>query len=194
MPMDAARSVPHRRERPSDRHRAPARPLRDRALFAPPIATRWREERSMGLIKRHPAHHGLRSFARKHRACRRLARRAQSAASAISSTAPSRKPGALFDVFNPATRRTLAQVTQGSPKDIDAAVAAARKAQPKWAALSGYRAGAASLCAGAPCAEARALSRRCWRRSTTASRSASRATSTFRWSPAISTITPAGPR
>ena len=36
--MDAARSLPHRGERPSDRHRASARPLYDRPLFgrAPP--------------------------------------------------------------------------------------------------------------------------------------------------------------
>ena len=48
------------------------------------------------------------------------------------------KPGDLFDVFNPATGERIARATQGSPADIDAAVAAARKAQPKWAALSGF--------------------------------------------------------
>jgi aldehyde dehydrogenase (NAD+) len=48
------------------------------------------------------------------------------------------KPGNLFDVFNPARGERIARVSQGSPKDIDAAVAAARKAQPKWAALSGF--------------------------------------------------------
>jgi aldehyde dehydrogenase (NAD+) len=48
------------------------------------------------------------------------------------------KPGALFDVFNPARGERIARVSQGSPKDVDAAVAAARKAQPKWAALSGF--------------------------------------------------------
>ena len=48
------------------------------------------------------------------------------------------KPGDLFDVFNPATGERIARVTQGSPADIDAAVAAARKAQAKWAALSGF--------------------------------------------------------
>ncbi|HEY5206204.1 MAG TPA: aldehyde dehydrogenase family protein [Roseiarcus sp.] len=48
------------------------------------------------------------------------------------------KPSALFDVFNPANGERIAHVSQGSPKDIDAAVAAARKAQPKWAALSGF--------------------------------------------------------
>ena len=48
------------------------------------------------------------------------------------------KPGALFDVFNPATGERIARVTQGSAADVDAAVAAARKAQPKWAALSGH--------------------------------------------------------
>src|SRR5208337_4118702 len=44
------------------------------------------------------------------------------------------RPGMLFDVFEPATGERIAGATQGS----DAAVAAARKALPKWAALSGY--------------------------------------------------------
>ncbi len=48
------------------------------------------------------------------------------------------KPGELFDVFNPATGERIARATQGLPSDIDAAVAAARKAQAKWAALSGF--------------------------------------------------------
>jgi len=48
------------------------------------------------------------------------------------------KPRDLFDVFNPATGERIARVTQGSTPDIDAAVAAARKAQAKWAALSGF--------------------------------------------------------
>src|ERR1700723_1690120 len=48
------------------------------------------------------------------------------------------KPGDLFDVFNPANGERIARVSQGSPGDIDAAVAAARKAQAKWAALSGF--------------------------------------------------------
>jgi aldehyde dehydrogenase (NAD+) len=47
------------------------------------------------------------------------------------------KPGALFDVFNPATGERIARVTQAAAVDIDAAVAAARKAAPKWAALPG---------------------------------------------------------
>src|SRR5579872_5221664 len=48
------------------------------------------------------------------------------------------KPGELFDVFNPATGEPIARVTQGSSQDIGAAVAAARKALPKWAALSPF--------------------------------------------------------
>jgi aldehyde dehydrogenase (NAD+) len=47
-------------------------------------------------------------------------------------------PGALFEVFNPATGDRIARVSQGSPTDIDAAAAAARKTQAKWAALSGH--------------------------------------------------------
>ncbi|HEX9168674.1 MAG TPA: aldehyde dehydrogenase family protein, partial [Roseiarcus sp.] len=48
------------------------------------------------------------------------------------------KPRDLFDVFNPATGEVIARATQGFPADVDAAVAAARKAQAKWAALSGF--------------------------------------------------------
>ena len=42
-------------------------------------------------------------------------------------------PGTLFAVMNPATDTLLAQVTQGTQADVDAAVKAARKAQPAWA-------------------------------------------------------------
>ena len=40
-----------------------------------------------------------------------------------------------FTTINPANEQTLAEVAQGSQGDVDAAVAAARKAQPAWAAL-----------------------------------------------------------
>ena len=49
------------------------------------------------------------------------------------------KPGSTVATRNPATTDILAEVTQGSPADIDAAVAAARKAQPEWARLSGHQ-------------------------------------------------------
>lgn len=48
------------------------------------------------------------------------------------------KPGETFAVSNPATGKVIANVTQGTAADVDAAVAAARKAQQKWAALSGH--------------------------------------------------------
>ncbi len=48
------------------------------------------------------------------------------------------KVGSTFDVIDPSTTDVLARVTQGTSKDVDAAVAAARKAQPKWAKLSGH--------------------------------------------------------
>src|SRR3990167_119604 len=47
--------------------------------------------------------------------------------------------GDTFETKNPATGKVLAAVTQGSGGDLDAAVAAARKAQPKWARLSGHQ-------------------------------------------------------
>ena len=48
------------------------------------------------------------------------------------------KPGALFEVANPATARLLAKVTQGTAADIDAAVSAARKAFASWSATPGH--------------------------------------------------------
>jgi aldehyde dehydrogenase (NAD+) len=48
------------------------------------------------------------------------------------------KPGALFEVANPASGKLLAKVTQGTAADIDAAVAAARKAFPSWSATPGH--------------------------------------------------------
>ncbi len=47
-------------------------------------------------------------------------------------------PAALFATDDPATGATLARVSQGTAADIDAAVAAARAAQPGWAALDGF--------------------------------------------------------
>ena len=46
-------------------------------------------------------------------------------------------PGDTFETINPATGEVLAEVTQASPADVDAAVAAARKAQDGWEKLGG---------------------------------------------------------
>ena len=46
------------------------------------------------------------------------------------------KAGKTFDVFDPSTGKRLARVTQGTGKDVDAAVAAARKAFPSWSRLT----------------------------------------------------------
>ncbi|NGQ90493.1 aldehyde dehydrogenase family protein [Rhodobacter sp. HX-7-19] len=48
------------------------------------------------------------------------------------------KPAATFATKNPANGTDLAQITQGTAQDIDAAVAAARRAQPKWARLPAH--------------------------------------------------------
>ncbi|MFP7569554.1 aldehyde dehydrogenase family protein [Marivita sp. S2033] len=47
------------------------------------------------------------------------------------------EPGEVFESRNPATGEVLAQITQASQADVDAAVAAARKAQAGWAKLGG---------------------------------------------------------
>jgi aldehyde dehydrogenase (NAD+) len=48
------------------------------------------------------------------------------------------RPAGLFDVDNPATAKRIAQVSQGTKKDVDAAVKSARKALPAWQALGGH--------------------------------------------------------
>ncbi|MDX1780322.1 MAG: aldehyde dehydrogenase family protein [Thalassovita sp.] len=47
-------------------------------------------------------------------------------------------PGDGFASQNPATGEVLATLTQATQSDVDAAVAAARKAQPKWEKLGGH--------------------------------------------------------
>uniref|UniRef100_UPI00260A5ABA aldehyde dehydrogenase family protein n=1 Tax=uncultured Lentibacter sp. TaxID=1659309 RepID=UPI00260A5ABA len=46
--------------------------------------------------------------------------------------------GAGFLSRNPANGETLAELTQATADDVDKAVAAARKAQPKWEKLGGH--------------------------------------------------------
>jgi aldehyde dehydrogenase (NAD+) len=48
------------------------------------------------------------------------------------------KPSNTFEVTNPATGKQIAAVSEGSKKDVDAAVKAARKALPAWQALGGH--------------------------------------------------------
>ncbi|WP_343081836.1 aldehyde dehydrogenase family protein [Ostreiculturibacter nitratireducens] len=49
------------------------------------------------------------------------------------------RPEATFAVENPATGEVLAEVSQGSRADVEAAVKAARSAQRDWARLSGHQ-------------------------------------------------------
>jgi len=51
------------------------------------------------------------------------------------------KPGKTFASENPANGKVLAQVTDGTAADVDAAVKAARAAFKPWSALSGYQRG-----------------------------------------------------
>jgi aldehyde dehydrogenase (NAD+) len=46
--------------------------------------------------------------------------------------------GTLFDTVEPASGKPLARISQGTAADVDAAVAAARAAQPGWFALGGH--------------------------------------------------------
>jgi aldehyde dehydrogenase (NAD+) len=47
-------------------------------------------------------------------------------------------PGRTFDVINPSTSKTIARVTDGTKADVDAAVAAARRALPAWKGLTSH--------------------------------------------------------
>ena len=49
------------------------------------------------------------------------------------------KPTKPFATKNPATGETLAQISQGSTKDVDTAVAAAKRAFPAWSKLTGHQ-------------------------------------------------------
>jgi aldehyde dehydrogenase (NAD+) len=51
------------------------------------------------------------------------------------------KPGKTFAANNPASGASLAEITDGSAEDVDAAVKAARAAFKGWSALSGYQRG-----------------------------------------------------
>ena len=51
------------------------------------------------------------------------------------------KPGKTFTADNPATGASLAEITDGTAADVDAAVKAARSAFKTWGALSGYERG-----------------------------------------------------
>ncbi len=51
------------------------------------------------------------------------------------------KPGKTFTADNPATGASLAEITDGTAADVDAAVKAARSAFKSWSALSGYERG-----------------------------------------------------
>ena len=48
------------------------------------------------------------------------------------------KSADTFETINPATRATLATITQAAEKDVDNAVTTAKKAQADWAGLSGH--------------------------------------------------------
>jgi len=49
-----------------------------------------------------------------------------------------RAAASRFDVFNPANEQVLAHVAQGTPADVDAAVAAARQAFAGWSSTPGH--------------------------------------------------------
>ena len=67
-----------------------------------------------------------------------LARHAEGFGHFIGGRFTAASAGAQFDTAEPATGQRLAGIAQGSAQDVDAAVAAARAAQPGWLALGGH--------------------------------------------------------
>ncbi len=67
-----------------------------------------------------------------------LARHAEGTLLYIGGTWRKPKSGRFFDTVDPATGAVLAKVAEAGAEDVDAAVAAARKAQGSWAALPGH--------------------------------------------------------
>ena len=88
---------------------------------------------------RNPPHHGIRPRAGGERPGRspgwRSTRPLRSFHRRHASSPPAE--GEYFGVVNPARGNRLAECAQGAAKDVDAAVAAARKAFKSWSALSG---------------------------------------------------------
>ncbi|SCX65921.1 aldehyde dehydrogenase family protein [Variovorax sp. EL159] len=67
-----------------------------------------------------------------------LARHAEGFGHFINGRFTAASAGPRFDTAEPATGQRLAGIAQGSAQDVDAAVAAARAAQPGWLALGGH--------------------------------------------------------
>ena len=178
------------------RHRAPDRALRDRPLFGRATATRWPEETSHGPAVKEildTMDYGPAPEAQRPR--RSPGSRATKAASAISSTASSSRPPTAST--SPSSIRRAASrspsARRAPPRTSTRPSRPRASAFKSWSKLSGHERARHLYAIARHHPEARALLRRCWRRWTTASRSARAATSTSRWSPATSTTTPAGP-
>ena len=175
----AARPVPLRRERAADRHRAPARALRHRPLLGrvPPPDGADGSERNPA-IQRMPEIFETMDYGPAPEAAaprQRVARRARRAASAISSTATgSRRRRRVLrqrSTRPPASRSPRSRRRRA--EDVDAAV----RGRARGASPAGARS-AATARARYLYALARQIQKHCapaspcWRRSTTASRSA----------------------
>jgi aldehyde dehydrogenase (NAD+) len=107
-----------------------------RGAIPPAIATQWREDESMGKIRDilRTMEYGPSPESNDHVVAWLEAHRSGFGHFIDGGFT---KAGALFDVVNPASGKTLARVTQGTAVDVDLAVAAARKAFPLWSATPG---------------------------------------------------------
>src|SRR5206468_896373 len=133
-PLAPARSLPVRRLEPSHRHRAAARASRDGAVQrgppAPDDMTSIRDAfqtMAWGTAPESPA-----------TAEAWLARHPKGFGHSIGGAWVEPSAGERFATTNPATGAELARVAQGSKEDVEAAVRAARGAQPGWWALGGH--------------------------------------------------------
>ena len=133
--LDAHRSLPHRRQRAAHRHRAPARTFRDRPLFrelSPRDGDRTHEARSPTSCRRWTTARRRRATSRA-----RLARRAQRRLRPFHRRPLHASRAHCSTSSIPPTASASPASRQGGEADVDAAVAAARKALPAWSALPG---------------------------------------------------------
>ena len=161
--------VPHRREQPAHRHRAPARTLRHRPLLRPAIITRWpRARRSVAtwqtLKSASPrsSRRWIRPGARGRRARAGMARRARAALRPLHRRRVAR-PQRRRVLRHASTRPTatpLADIAQGDGQGRGRRRARRARGVPGVGGALGPRARALSLCARPPDAEALAPARR----------------------------------
>src|SRR5215210_7716640 len=136
--LDEARSVPDRCVEPAGRHRAPARAPRHGPLLGllPPPPRLRRLKMSVAEIFETMEYGPAPESADPAQAW--LEARDREILPFIDGAFRRPATDEFFDTLNPGNGKTLARVAQGGAAEVDAAVAAARAAQPLWWELGGH--------------------------------------------------------